>query len=278
MKNAILTLIALGLSAAATATTPKPPKGKPAPVEQNQQQGQSQTAYGGKGGSGGDATSGSESAAAAISGSASQAVVKTHTVADASNALTVDGSQSLTSDDDVTLTVQGDELTVEGDELTIEGDNWDLPSNSAYAPNGFSVIECSAVLGAAFTNRKGSGSLGLPIPRWLDRLLFQRITDCESNADAVWLAEFGLKYASIEARCQTSSMQRMFGGGKKKKERAKECVAHLKSTIIEEDELQQVLARIRHLEQENEKLLTDLKHSRDSGERCTEAWTECQAK
>ena len=282
-------LAALALCApAAEATSPKKPQQEQGQAQgQIQGQSQGQTAKGGhayadggnahaeggsarakaEGGEGGDAAalSRSESLSTARSGADAQAHVKTETVVDASSGSAVD--------------VKTGEVTVEGDEVTVEGDIWDLPSNSAFAPNGYTVIECSAVLGAAFTNRNGSGSLGLPIPRWLDRILFQRITDCEADADAVWLAEMGFRLASIESRCATTSMRRQFGQGVKGRQAQRDaCVGHLKNTLIEERDLQAIEQRILELERDNRALATELADSKTATERCTDTFEQACGK
>lgn len=109
------------------------------------------------------------------------------------------------------------DVTTGDTNVSIEGDNtfYDFPSNSAYAPNGLSHISCDQLLGAGYTNVNGSGSLGVPIPRWLSG----KIRDCEANADATWLAEMGLTQAAVEARCSTRSMRGRFGGKAKGKDK-----------------------------------------------------------
>ncbi len=288
---AVITALALFATPPAAATSKKPPQQEQGQAQgqrqaQGQIQGQSQgqtakgghayadggnahaeggsarsKAYGGEGGDA-DARSRSESRSNARAGADAHADVKTETVVDASSGSAVDIE---TGDTDI----------------DIEGDTqiWDFPSNSAFAPNGYTVIECSAVLGAAFTNRNGSGSLGLPIPRWLDRILFQRITDCEADADAVWLAEMGYRLASIESRCATSSMRRQFGQGVKGRQAQRDaCVGHLKQTLIEERDLLAIERRIRELENQNETLATELANAKTATERCTDTFEQACGK
>lgn len=265
MKSAILAGF-LALTVAFTAHAYEKPKGRQPVAEQ--QQSQHQRADGGDA----HALSGSESRSKALSSADAQAVVKTETVVDASSGVALD----IKTGDTV---VEGDTLTMTGPEVEVHGDTeiWDIPSNSAYAPNGFTVIECSAVLGAAYTNRNGSGSLGLPIPRWLDKLLFQRIADCEADADAVWLAEMGFRFASIESRCATASMRRQFGGdvrGRRAQRTA--CINHMKGTLIEERDLVKAQNQIRKLQAENRQLADQLKKQSTAVDRCTDAWESCQ--
>ena len=253
---------AVAISVSLAAHAGGKPKPDPEPTQQQQQkqyQGQNQYAEGGDGGTG-YALSRSESRSNARSDADARSSAKNETVVDASSGAAVDVE---TGDTDI----------------SVEGDTeiWDIPSNSAYAPNGYTVIECSAVLGAAYTNRNGSGSLGLPVPRWLDKILFQRIADCEADADAVWLAEMGFRIASIESRCATASMRRQFGQGVRgRKAQRDACIGHLKNTLIEQRDLVEVENRIRTLQAENQRLTDELSRSQEATDRCTDTFVECQ--
>lgn len=129
--------------------------------------------------------------------------------------LDVDAEVELEIDNDSDADAEAN-VSIEGDEVV-----YDFPSNSAYAPHGLSHISCDQLLGAGYTNVNGSGSIGIPIPRWMSG----KIKDCESNADATWLAEMGLTQAAVEARCSTRSMRARFGGdGSGKDEQVDACV------------------------------------------------------
>ena len=122
--------------------------------------------------------------------------------------------------------------------VNIEGDKavYDFPSNSAYAPNGLSHIVCDQLLGAGYTNVNGSGSIGIPIPRWMSG----KIKDCESNADANWLAEMGLMQAAVEARCSTRSMRGSFGvDAKGKHNQVDACVRTIGNMVAQQARAEQ---------------------------------------
>lgn len=265
MKGLIFLTILLGVPAFAG--------GKQPPKPSSQTVNQEQTAHGGK------AVSGSESHSAAISGSMSGSSAENTNVVDTSSGAVVGiktGETSLKTGD-TNLTGGSTDVHIEGDHFEGDTETWNLPSNAAFAPNGYTVIDCSAVLGAAYTNKNGSGSLGIPIPRWLDGLLFQRVSDCEAVADAVWLAEMGFLQASIEARCTTKSMRRLFGGGAKgKKDRAKECVSKIAASVISEAKIEELNERIDELKNSNQALRNAVLDSQEAVERCTYAWEDCQ--
>lgn len=205
----ILFIIAMMVSTAAHATKPQPPP------DPNQEQNQGQDQHQGQG---------------QHQGQAQKVITKT----------TVDGPD---------IDFVGPEIEIEGDTFTVEGDTetWDIPSNSAYAPNGFSMMRCSEILGAGYTNANGSGSVGLPVPRWLSG----KIKDCESIADSIWLAELGLIRASIEARCGTRSMRSRFGGKGKKDAQIEACVSHLIDPYKEMAEMQSLQDNNEGLKREN---------------------------
>lgn len=139
-------------------------------------------------------------------------------------------------------------------QVTVIGDTYDIPSNSAFAPQPFSNMRCSAVLGAAFTNANGSGSLGIPVPRWLSRPL----RDCERDADANWLAEMGMQLAAIQARCATRSMQERFGGDYKGEEATRACTTTMTQSIRDEAVLQGLRATVGALKAENSELVQEV--------------------
>lgn len=170
-------------------------------------------------------------------------------------------------------------------DVAVGGDTYNFPSNSSYSPPAFSNMRCSDVFGFGYTNASGSGSAGLPIPRWMSK----KIQDCEANADANWLAEAGLPMAAIEARCGTRSMRDRFGGGSKDKDqRTDACIGKLKSLARDEAEIEQMRnsidalgENIERLQQQlaqnqtSEKALQDCRKARD---RTEEAWKDCLTK
>lgn len=215
-----------------------------------------------------NATSASESAAKARSRSESKAKASSKSVADASNSVTV-GMET----GDTVVEVAGDT------------EIYDFPSNSAYAPPAFSNIKCADVLGFGYTNQSGSGSVGLPVPRWLSR----KIQDCEANADANWLAELGLPLAAIEARCATRSMRKRFGGGSKSPQAQTEgCIGRLRQLAQDEAELEGLRNVVDQLGRDNERLRDELEQASTTDEaladcnkarqRTEEAWRKCQQK
>jgi len=216
-----------------------------------------------------------ENTAKAMSGSesVSKARADSTSKATASNRTKVDASSSV----DVAVET-GDTL------VQVDGDTqiYDFPSNSAYAPPAFSNIRCSDVFGFGYTNKSGSGSAGLPVPRWMSK----KIQDCEANADANWLAEAGLPLAAIEARCATRSMRERFGGGMKgKKNQTAGCVTRLKTLARDAAELEGLRSAVDHLKKDNQQLAgkvadleSDVSNCNESRDRVEDAWKECQQK
>lgn len=233
------------------------------------------------------ATSASESRSDARANADALAVAKTETVVDASSNVAVGvktGIEVETGPVDVnletgpvTVDVAGDNIEIAGPDIDIEGDtiSYDFASNTSYAPPSFSNIRCGEVAGIGYTNTNGSGSLGIPVPRWLSR----KIRDCEADADANWLAEMGMRLAAIEARCGTKSMQDRFGGSLKgQANRTTACRTRLVGLMRDEAELEGLRSAVEHLNTENAKLSKELGETKEAVDRCTNEWVECQAK
>jgi len=239
MQATIIGIITLSLSFTAHAGKPKPPE------QSRQEQHQDQIARGG------DATSSSESASNARAAAESSSVAENQTDVDASSdvAVVVDAG-------DTTVRVDGDTVT------------YDFPSNTSYAPPAFSNIKCGEVIGFGYTNLNGSGSLGLPVPRWLSR----KIRDCEADADANWLAEMGMRLAAIEARCGTKSMQTRFGGNMRgAKNKTQACRTHLVNLLRDQAELDGLRSAVKALSNENQTLTHELTLANDGRNQCDEA-------
>lgn len=211
-----------------------------------------------------NATSAADSVSKAISKSESKAKAYSGSAADASTAV---------------------DVGMETGDVTVGGDSYNFPSNSSYSPPAFSNIRCSDVVGFGYTNASGSGTAGLPIPRWMSK----KIQDCEANADANWLAEAGLPLAAIEARCGTRSMRTRFGGDVKgAKDQIAGCVSTLKSLARDEAELEGLRHAVDVLREDNERLTEYLVEAEQSVEalqdckkartRTEEAWKDCLQK
>lgn len=160
--------------------------------------------------------------------------------------------------------VEGLSAINEGDTITVEGDNWEIPANSAYAPHGFSNMTCAEVFGLGYTNKNGSGSLGLPIPRWLSG----KLKDCEAEKDSIWLAELGLVRAAIEARCATRSMRARFGGKGTKKQQTEQCVTELTEPYDHKRERDRLTGLIDELGHQNSQLVEENQQLRNEVGTC----------
>lgn len=162
-------------------------------------------------------------------------------------------------------------------DVDVKGDHYEFSSASSYAPPSFSNMRCDSTLGLSFTNRDGSGSAGIPVPRWLSK----KIQDCEANADANWLAEAGLISAAVKARCSTRSMQRIFG------KKTDQCESALKAEIASNNKARDLQSQVDRLRERNLALHERWQRSKDESDsrltscevaqsRAHNAWLDCQ--
>lgn len=150
-------------------------------------------------------------------------------------------------------------LNISTDVAFTGGDtNFNYTASTAYAPQAWSQMTCSQVIGAAGQGQSQGWSIGLPIPRFLSRA----IQDCEKERDASHLAQMGFYGAAIESLCGKKSMQKVHGGS------AKACVDKFAGQVAMQQELEQLRKANATLVAEREH---DLQELRDCRQRYDEA-------
>lgn len=135
----------------------------------------------------------------------------------------------------------------------VEGDSYDIPVNSAFAPQAYTLQKCGSVLGVGSTRDDGSVAVGIQTPWWASR----QLRDCWRRADAEWAKSIGAVEDSIDMRCRTKSMQIHYGS-------TEDCQTIIKKSI---NVVGMLNNRIKVLEKQKETLLIERKYDQ---ERCAE--------
>jgi len=161
-------------------------------------------------------------------------------------------------------------LNLETDVSFVGGDtNFNYTASTAYAPQAWSQMTCSQVIGAAGQGQSQGWSIGLPIPRFLSRA----IQDCEKERDASHLAQMGFYGAAIESLCGKKSMQKVHGGT------AEACVAKFAGQVAMQEEIRQLREANATLLAEREHDLQELRDCRDSYDKASDRMiTTCEQK
>jgi len=160
-------------------------------------------------------------------------------------------------------------LNISTDVAFAGGDtNFNYTASTAYAPQAWSQMTCSQVIGAAGQGQSQGWSIGLPIPRFLSRA----IQDCEKERDASHLAQMGFYGAAIESLCGKRSMQKVHGGT------AEACVAKFAGQVAMQEELERLRQANATLLAEREHDLDELRNCRQNYDEASKRWVQhCEA-